>query len=83
MMIKKLTLQLAIDSEFVWAHCKSLYDVNQRRSRAVCALLRKWQLGAYLPITVRDGALKGWGTGGFFLKKTSAPLSLITIYHIE
>ncbi len=48
--------------------------------KAVGALLRNWQLGASLPITVRDGAvtLKGphsMGGGRIFLL-TSAPLSL-------
>jgi hypothetical protein len=45
---------------------------------AVCALLLNWQLGALLPITVRDGAvtLKGGGRADFFLK-SSVPLGLI------
>ncbi len=67
-MIKKFNPQLAIDSEFlpilVWRKTKGTVG-------AVCAFLRKWQLGASLPITLLDGAvnLKGShmvGAGGFF-----------------
>jgi hypothetical protein len=54
--------------------CQSLYNVKPKAQlEAVCDLLRNWQLGASLQITVRDSAvtLKGshrMGAGGISKK---------------
>jgi hypothetical protein len=63
----------------ILARCKTKGAV-----RAVGALLRNWQLGAKLTITVRDGAVTLEGShlmqdGRIFLK-TFAPLSLMMTY---
>ena len=58
---KKFSLQLAIDTEFF--HLPILVRRKTKGAvEAMCALLCKWQLGVYLPITLRDGAvtLKGF-----------------------
>jgi hypothetical protein len=58
---KKLTSQLAIDSEFF--HCGFANPCKTKGAVGAvwCTLVRDGQLGASLPISVRDGAvtLKG------------------------
>jgi hypothetical protein len=59
---KKLIPQLAIDTKFFIVHLPIFVRCETKGAvRVVCALLRNWPLGAYLPITVRYSAvnLKG------------------------
>jgi hypothetical protein len=52
---KKLTPQLEIDTEFF--HRASSYDVKPKAHWSGVRLTVHWQIGAKLPITVRDGAV--------------------------
>jgi hypothetical protein len=75
--IKKVFPQLAINTEFFIMHLSILVrSKTEDAVGTVCTLLRNWPLGAYLPITVEDGAVTHRNGDRRIFSKKTPPLSL-------